>query len=140
MRKDIKQKVKGSTAFLATCKNPKYRITSNQYGKLENWELNRTRITKDITGKLHKNLKRKFPENNDNRRFSKWPTAKTCKTSETKDVINVSKKIVFQYGIPERIQYDRGRMFISTESAEFCKSLIKKSILPIRNAQHQPIC
>ena len=78
----------------------------------------------DFTGKLH-NKKR----NGDVQiliaidRFSKWPTVKTCKTAETKEVINFLINNFNLYGIPEKIKSDKGGgAFISKEYREFCKS------------------
>ena len=51
--------------------------------------------------------------------LSKYPTAKFCKTAETKEVINFLTNHFNLYGIPERIQSDK---FISSEHKEFCKS------------------
>ena len=55
-------------------------------------------------------------------RFSKWPTVKICKTSETKEVINFLKQNFNLYGIPEKIKSDKGGAFISKDYIEFCKS------------------
>ena len=55
-------------------------------------------------------------------RFSKWPTVKICKTSETKEVINFLKQNFNLYGIPEKIKSDKGGAFFSKDYIEFCKS------------------
>ena len=55
-------------------------------------------------------------------RFSKWPTVKTCKTAETKEVINFLTNNFTLYGIPEKIKSDKGGAFISKDYREFCKS------------------
>ena len=55
-------------------------------------------------------------------RFSKWPTVKTCKTAETKQVINFLTNNSNLYGILEEIKSDKGGPFISKEYREFCKS------------------
>ena len=49
----------------------------------------------------------------------KWPIVKICKTSETKEVIQVLSSIVNLYGIPEKIRSDNGGAFISKEYREF---------------------
>ena len=48
-------------------------------------------------------------------RFSKWPTVKTCKTAETKEVIIFLISTFNLYWIPEKIKSDKG-------GAKFCKS------------------
>ena len=76
----------------------------------------------DFTGKLHN---KKI--NGDVQiliaidRFSKWPTVKTCKTAETKEVINFLINNFNFYGIPEKIKSVKGA-FNSKEYREFCKS------------------
>ena len=57
-------------------------------------------------------------------RFSKWPTVKICKTTETKEVINFLTQNFNLYGIPEKISFSNcyGGAFISKEYIEFCKS------------------
>ena len=77
----------------------------------------------DFTGKLnHKKL------NGEHRlliamdRFSKWPTAKICKSSKTKEVLNFLKQNFNLYGLPEKIKTDKGGAFIAKEYKKFCKS------------------
>ena len=87
MRKDVEQKVKDCTACLATGKNLKYQIPKNQYGKLEKISEPGQELQIDFTGKLHNKKLNGEPQiliAID--RFSKWPTAKVCKTSDTKEV------------------------------------------------------
>ena len=70
----------------------------------------------DFTGKLHNkklNGETQFLIAVD--RFSKWPTAKICKTSETKEVIGFLSSNFILYGIPEKIRSDKGGAFISKE-------------------------
>ena len=92
MPKDIKQKVMDCTACLATRKNLKYQIPKNQYEPGQELQI-------DFTGKLHEKSLNGEPQiliAID--RFSKWPTAKNCKTSETKGVI-VSYQISLIYTV-----------------------------------------
>ena len=123
MRKDIEQRVKDCTACLARGKNLKYQIPKNKYGTLEKLSEPGQEIQIDFTGKLHnKNL------NNEPQiliaidRFSKWSTAKICKTSETKEVTSFLSNQFNLYGIPEKIKSDTGGAFTSTEYKEFCKA------------------
>ena len=123
MRKDIEQKVKDCTACLATGKNLKYKIPKNQYGKLEKLSELGQELQIDFTGKLHNKKLNGEPQiliAID--RFSKWPTAKICKTSDTKEVIGFLSNQFNLYGIPEKIKSDKGGAFISTEYKNFCKS------------------
>ena len=55
-------------------------------------------------------------------RFSKWPTAKICKSAETKEVLNFPKQNFNLYGLPEKIKTEKEGAFISNEYKEFCKS------------------
>ena len=55
-------------------------------------------------------------------RLSKWPTAKICKTSETKEVISFLSSNFYLYGITEKMRSDKGGAFISKEYRQFCKS------------------
>ena len=88
IRKDIKQKVKDSTAHLVTGKNLRYQIPKNQHGKLEKLTEPEQVLQLYFTGKFHnKNLIGQSQVLIAIDRFSKWPTAKVCKTAETREVI-----------------------------------------------------
>ena len=77
----------------------------------------------DFTGKLHnKNIHGDVQILIAVDRFSRWPTVKICKTSETKEVIQFLSNNFNLYGIPEKIKSDKGGAFISKEYREFCKS------------------
>ena len=79
----------------------------------------------DFTGKLHnKKLNGENQPLNAVDRFSKWPTVKICRTSETKEVINFPKQNFNLYEKPEKIKSDKGGAFISKDYIEFCKSKI----------------
>ena len=135
MRKDIEQRVKDCTACLATAKNLKYQIPKNKYGKLEKLSEPGQEIQIDFTGKLHnKNLNGEPQILIAIDRFSKWPTAKICKTSETKGVTSFLSNQFNLYGIPEKIKADKGGAFTSTEYKEFCKARNRNTILPPENA------
>ena len=101
MRKDIEQRVKDCTACLATGKNLKYQIPKNKYGKLEKLSEPGQEIQIDFTEKLHNKNSNGEPQiliAID--RFSKWPTANFCKTSETKEVTSFLSNQFKLYGIP----------------------------------------
>ena len=55
-------------------------------------------------------------------RFSKWPTAKICKSAEIKEVLNFLKQNFNLYGLPEKIKTDKGVAFFSKEYKDFCES------------------
>ena len=121
--KDIEENVKNCVACLSSGKNLKYQLPKNESGKLKTLTEPGQEIQIDFTGKLYnKKL------NGENQlliavdRFSKWPTVKICKTSETKEVINFLKQNFNLYGIPEKIKSDKGGAFISKDYIEFCKS------------------
>ena len=102
INKDIEEKVKNCIACLSSGKNLKYQLPKNESGKLKTLTEPGQEIQIDFTGKLHnKKL------NGENLliavdRFSKWPTVKICKTSETKEVIIFLKQNFNLYGIPEK--------------------------------------
>ena len=109
MRTNIEQRVKDCTACLATGKNLKYQISKNKYGKLEKLSEPRQETQIDFTGKLHnKNLNCEPQILIAIDRFSNWPTAKICKTSETKEVTSFPSNQFSLYGIPEIIKSDEG--------------------------------
>ena len=125
MRKDIEQKVKDCTACLATGKNLKSQIPKNHYGKLEKLSEPGQELQIDFTGKVHnKNLNGEPQILVAIDGFSKWPTVKCCKTSDTKEVISSLSNQFKLYGVPEKIKSDKGGafIFISTEYKEFGKS------------------
>ena len=123
INKDIEDKVKFCIACMSSGKNLKYQLPKNESGKLKSLTAPGQEIQIDFTGKLHnKKL------NGENQlliavdRFSKWPTVKICKTSESKEVINFLKQNFNLSGLPEKIKSDKGGAFISKDYIEFCKS------------------
>ena len=116
INRDIENKVKDCIACLASGKNLKYQLPKNHYGKLKKLTEPGQEIQIDFTGKLHNKR-----INGDVQiliavdRFSKWPTVKICKTAETKEVLNFLKNNFNLYGIPEKINSDKGGAFISKE-------------------------
>ena len=123
MKQDIENKVNDCTACLASDKNLNYQLPKKHYGKLEKLTEPGQEIQIDFTGKLHnKSI------NGDAQiliaidRFSKWPTVKICKSAETKEVINFLSSNFNLYGIPEKIESDKGGAFVSNEYQEFCKN------------------
>ena len=123
INKDIEEKVKNCIACLSSGKNLKYQIPKNGNGKLKILTEPGQEIQIDFTGKLHnKKLNGESQLLIAIDRFSKWPTVKICKTTETKEVINFLTQNFNLYGIPEKIKSDKGGAFISKEYIEFCKS------------------
>ena len=123
MQKEIEVKTKNCVACMSSGKNLKYQLPKPNFGKLKTLTEPGQEIQIDFSGKLNnKNL------NGDHQiliaidRFSKWPTAKICKSSETKEVINFLKQNFNLYGLPEKIKTDKGEAFVSKEYKEFCKS------------------
>ena len=123
INKDTEEKVKNCIACLSSGKNLKYQIPKNENGKLKILAEPGQEIQIDFTGKLHnKKLNGESQLLIAIDRFSKWPTVKICKTTETKEVINFLTQIFNLYGTPEKIKSDKGGTFISKECIEFCKS------------------
>ena len=84
-KQDIGTKVKDCTACLASGKNPNYQVPKKHYRKLEKLSEPGQELQFDFTGKLHnKKLNGETQILIAIDRFSKWPTVKICKTSETK--------------------------------------------------------
>ena len=122
-KQDIETKVKDCTACLASGKNLIYQLPKTHYGKVEKLSEPGKKIQIDLTGKLHnKKLSGETQILIAIDRFSKWPTAKICKTSETKEVTNFLSNNFNFYGTPEKIKSDKGGAFISKEYRQFCKS------------------
>ena len=122
-KQDIEKKVKDCTACLASGENLNYQLPKKHYGKLEKLSEPRQEIQIDFTRELHnKNLGGEAQILIAIDRFSKWPTAKNCKTSERKEVINFLSSNFNLYGIPEKIKSDKGGAFISKEYQQFCKN------------------
>ena len=120
--RDIENKAKDCTACLASGKNLKYQLPNSHYGKLETITEPSQEIQIDFTGKLH-NTK----INADVQiliaidRFNKWPTVKTCKNAETKEVINFLKNNFNLYGIPEKIKSNKGGPLSQKSIENFAK-------------------
>ena len=110
INKDIEDKVKSCIACMSSGKNLKYQLPKNGSGNLKTLTEPGQEIQIDFTGKLHnKKL------NGENQlliavdRFSKWPTVKICKTSESKEVINFLKQNFNLYRLPEKNQIGQWR-------------------------------
>ena len=87
MKQDIENKVKDCIACLESGKSLRYHLPKKHYGNLEKLSEIGQEIQIDFTGKLHKkNLQGEVQILIAVDRFSKWPTVKICKTSETKEV------------------------------------------------------
>ena len=123
LKQDIENKVKDRTACFASGKNLKYQLPKKYYGKLEKLTEPGQELQNDFTGKLHnKNIHGDLHILIAVDRFSKWPTAKICKTAETKQVTIVLSSNFNLYGIPEKIKSDKGGAFVSKEYQEFCRN------------------
>ena len=89
-------------------KNLKYQIPKNQHGKLEKLTEPKQELRIDFTGKLYnKNFNGESFLFIAIDRFSIWPTAKICKTAETKEVLNFLTNHFSLYRIPEKIKSDK---------------------------------
>ena len=123
MCKEIEDRTKNCVACMASGMNSNYQIPKTNFGKLKTLTEPGQEIQIDFTGKLnHKKLNGKHQILIAIDRFTKWPTAKICKSSETKEVLNFLKQNFNLYGLPEKIKTDKGGAFIAKEYKEFCKS------------------
>ena len=96
-------KGQGFTACLATSKKPKNKFSNNKHGKFESLTEPGQELQTDFTGKLrNKNLNGDVQLLIAKDRFSRWPTAKKCKTSETEEVINFLRSNFSLLGIHEK--------------------------------------
>ena len=122
MQKQIEDKTKNCVACMSSGKNLKYQLPKNEFGKLKT----QTKPGKEIQIDCEMNNKKLNGEHQiliaiD--RFSKWPTAKICKSSETKEVLNFLKQNSNLYGLPEKIKMDKGGgAFISKEYKKICNA------------------
>ena len=123
MKQDIETKVKDCTSCPASDKNLKYQLPKKNYGKLEKLYEPGEKTQIDFTGKLHnKKLSGETQILIAVEWFSKWPTAKICKISETKAVTTFLSSNSNLYGTPEKIKSDKSGAFISKEYRQFCKN------------------
>ena len=93
MQKEIEDKTKNCVACMSSGKNLKYQIPKHEFGKLKTLTEPGQEIQIDFSGKLNN----KKPNGDQQSliaidRFSEWPTAKICISSETKEVINFLKQ------------------------------------------------
>ena len=74
---------------MSSGKNLKYQLPKKHYGKLEKLTKPEQELQIDFTGNINNNK-----TSGENQiliavdRFSKWPTAKLCKTTEVKEVLH----------------------------------------------------
>ena len=123
INRDIENKVKDCIACLASGKNLKYQLPNNHYGKLKKTNRTGSRNTNDFTEKLHnKRLNGDVQILIAVDRFSKWPTVKTCKTAESREVLNFLTKYFNPYGIPKKINSDKGEPLYQKNTNNFVKS------------------
>ena len=120
--KAIERTSSNCVACMSSGKNLKYQLPEKSFGKLTELTEPGQEIQIDFSGKLHN---RKISGEPylliaiD--RFSKWPTAKICKSTENKEVIKFLENHFNLHGLPEKIKSDRGGAFISQEYKNFCK-------------------
>ena len=108
-KNDIETKVEDCTACLASGKSLKYQLPKKYYGKLEKLTEAGQEIQIDLTGNLHnKNMHGEVQILKAVDRFSRWPTAKICKTSATIEVMQFLSSNINLYGIPEKIKSEKG--------------------------------
>ena len=108
-KQDIETKVKDCTACLASGENLNYQLPKKHYGKLEKLFEPGQELQIVFTRKLHnKKLNGETQTLIAIDRFSKWPTVKICKTSETKEAINFLSSNFNLYEIPENMRSDSG--------------------------------
>ena len=123
MQKEIEDKTKNCMACMSSGKNLKYQLPKHKFGKLKTLTEPGQEIQSDFSGILNN---KKLNGNHQILiaidRFSKWPTAKICKSSETKEVIHFLEQNFNLYGLPEKINTDKGGAFVSKKYKEFCKS------------------
>ena len=122
MQEEIEENAKNCAACMDSGKNLKYQIPKREFGKLKSLTEPGQEIQIDFSGKLNnEKLNGEYQILIAVDRFSKWPTAKICKSAETKEVLNFLKQNFNLYGLPEKIKTDKGGAFISNEYEEFCK-------------------
>ena len=112
MKQDSENKVNDCTACIVSGKNPEYQLPKKHYGKLETLSELGQEIQIVFIGKLHNNnshgeVQILIAVN----RFSKWPTVKICKTSETKEVINFLMSNFNLYGLFEKNIQQNGSIY-----------------------------
>ena len=128
MQKEIEDKTKNWVACMSSGKNLKYQLPKNEFGKLKTITEPGQEIQIDFSGKLNNNKL-----NGEHQlliaidRFSKWPTAKICKSSETKEVLNLLKQNFNIYGLQEKIKTDKGGRFFQKNIKNFATRKISKS-------------
>ena len=112
-KNEIETKIKDCAACLASSKSLKYQLPKKYYGKLEKLTEHGQEIQIDFTGKLHKkNIHGKIQILIAVDRFSRWPTAKICKTSETKEVIQFLSCIFNFTEYRKKLNWIKGRFCI----------------------------
>ena len=112
--REIEDETKNDVASMASGKNSNYQIRKNNFGILKKLTEPGQEIQIDFTGKLnHKKLNGEHQILIAIDRFSKCPTVKICKSSETKEVLNFLKQNFNLYGLPEKIKTDKGGAFIA---------------------------
>ena len=105
---DIEDKVKKCAACMSSGKNLKYQLPEEYHGILKVLTEPGQELQIDFTGKLNK-----IKMNGENQtlittdRFSKQPTVKVCKITESKEVINFLESNFNLHGTPEKTKSDK---------------------------------
>ena len=148
MLKEIEDKTKNCVACMSSGKNLIFELPKNEFGKLKTITEPGQEIQINFSGKLNnKKVNGEYQIVIAIDRFSKWPTAKIRKSSETKEVINFLKQNFNLHGLPEKIQTDKGgerlyRKNIKNFATEKISKLntVHRECIPVRewcNAQYK---
>ena len=139
MQKEIEEKTKNCVACMASGKNLKYQIPKREFGKLKTPTEPGQEIQIDFSGKLNnKKLNGEHQILIAVDRFCKWPTAKICKSAETKEVINFLKQNFNLYGLLEKIKRTKAERLSQKNTKNFANrktlksNIVHREFIPVR--------
>ena len=126
--REIKEKAENCPSCRSSGKNLTTQLPSTEKNHLETLSEPNQEIQLDFAGPIKSKTRGDVYILVAVDRFSKWPTAKICKNTDTRTVLKVLTEYCSDNGTPQSVRTDNGSCFKSNEFKEFCNQENKKRI------------
>ena len=118
--REIKEKVENCPSCRSSGKNLTTQLPSTEKNYLEILSEPNQEIQIDFAGRIKSKTRGDVYILVALDRFSKWPTAKICKNTDTRTVLKFLTEYCSDNGTPRSVRTDNGSCFKSNEFKEFC--------------------